>query len=65
MAIPEPVLERKHDYRLAKLLGCSVDDVRDERTAAYATLQRRMREKGHTVPDDLTDFADWVVEVLS
>ncbi len=60
----EPVLEASHDYALAKLLGCSVDSVREERSAAFTTLQARMREKGYDVPDDLTEFAEWCKGIL-
>lgn len=61
----EPVLEMSYDYGLAKILGCSVDTLRRERRAAYATLQKRIRARGHNVPDDLTEFAAWCRETIT
>jgi hypothetical protein len=60
----EPVLEASYDYELAKTLGCSVDTVRLERREGYVTLQKRMRARGHNVPDDLTEFAAWCRETV-
>ncbi len=58
-------LEAGHDYQLARLLGCDVDEVRRERTEAFRTIQMQMRQRGYEVPDDLTEFAEWCKFLLN
>lgn len=60
----QAVIEQAHDPRLARQLGCTIDVVREERTRVLLTIQRGLKEKGRKVPDDLSDFAEYLYAQL-
>lgn len=57
-------MEYHTDPMLAQLLDCSISTVQIERTRAYVAIQNGMRERGHSVPDDLTEFAEWCCKLI-
>lgn len=61
MTVPS---ENANDYKLSKDLNISVDEVRDQRSKAYATLRKKLRKLGYNPPEDNEEFRQWMATIL-